>query len=121
MGQTKTTALSFRKIIKKAKEGSYKLPAFQRKWRWTSNQVISLYNSLRLNYPIGSLLFLTSDAGAKLDPRAFYGAGPKANSNAIQESLVLDGQQRITAGLSIYYGLEDDGNRGFYIDCKRIE
>lgn len=121
MGQTKTTALSFRNIIKKAKEGSYKLPAFQRKWKWTSNQVISLYNSLRLNYPIGSLLFLTSDAGAKLDPRAFYGAGPKANSNAIQESLVLDGQQRITAGLSIYYGLEDDGNRGFYIDCKRIE
>lgn len=120
MAQTKTTALDFKSILKKAKEGHYKLPAFQRKWKWTSNQVISLYNSLRLSYPIGSFLFLSSDAGEKLGPRPFYGAGAIAGASATQESLVLDGQQRITAGLSIYYGLEDDGNRAFYIDCKKI-
>lgn len=121
MAQTKTTALDFKSILKKAKDGYYKLPAFQRRWRWTSNQVISLYNSLRLSYPIGSFLFLTSDAGEKLGPRAFYGAGPRANANTEQESLVLDGQQRITAGLSICYGLDDGSGRDFFIDCTRIE
>ncbi|SDJ52529.1 GmrSD restriction endonuclease domain-containing protein [Microbulbifer yueqingensis] len=120
MSQTKTTALNFSNILQKAKNGDFKLPAFQRKWKWTNKQVMSLYDSLRLNYPIGSFLFLTSEDGEKLGPRAFHGAGKIAASKAQHESLILDGQQRITAGLSIVYGLDDvDGNE-YYIDVNRV-
>ena len=121
MGHTKTTAVSFAAILKKAKEGSYKLPEFQRKWKWSSRQVMSLYESLRLGYPIGSFLFLSSEVGEKLHPRSFYGAGKKAANNPEHESLVLDGQQRITAGMSIYYGLDDAEGSEYYIDYRKIE
>lgn len=121
MSHTKTTAISYGAILKKAKSGDYKLPAFQRKWRWTTRQVMALYESLRLNYPIGALLFLTSPEGEKLAPRAFHGAGKIAAGSQGQESLVLDGQQRITAGISIYYGLSDVDGSEYYIDSKKVD
>src|SRR5690554_787530 len=117
---TKTTTTNLQEVISGAKSGIYKLPAFQRKWKWTTNQVMSLYDSLRLGYPIGALLFLTSDEGEKLGPRSFHGSGRKAESNSAHQSLVLDGQQRITAGLSIYYGLDDVDGSEYYIDLRKI-
>lgn len=121
MAHTKTTALSFGSILRKAKTGHYQLPAFQRKWRWTTRQVMSLYESLRLGYPIGAFLFLSSPEGKRLAPRAFHGAGRLAAGNENNESLVLDGQQRITAGLSIYFGLEAVGGSEYYIDCNKLD
>lgn len=121
MSQTKTTAMNYQAILRKAKSGEYKLPAFQRKWKWTTRQVMSLYESLRLGYPIGAFLFLSSPEAEKLGPRAFHGAGKKASGQPVNESLVLDGQQRITAGMSLYYGLEGvDGNE-FYINCFKVD
>lgn len=121
MSQTKTTAINFNAILKKAKAGDYKLPEFQRKWKWTTRQVMSLYESLRLGYPIGAFLFLNSPEGDKLGPRAFHGAGKKASGNPSHECLVLDGQQRITAGLSIYFGLDGVDGSEYYIDCERVD
>ncbi len=120
MSQSKTTALNFTAILKKAKSGDYKLPAFQRKWKWTNQQVMALYDSLRLGYPIGAFLFLTSDDAKQLAPRAFHGSGNKAASKLEHESLILDGQQRITAGLSIVYGLDDVDGSEYYIDVNKI-
>lgn len=120
MSASKTTAVNFSSILSKAKSGDYKLPAFQRKWKWTNKQVIALYDSLRLNYPIGSFLVLTSDDGDKLGPRSFHGSGKKASTQSYHESLVLDGQQRITAGLSIVYGLDDVDGSEYYINVKTV-
>lgn len=121
MAHTKTTALSYGAVLRKAKSGHYQLPAFQRKWKWSTRQVMSLYESLRLEYPIGAFLFLSSPEGAKLAPRPFHGAGKVAAGNQNHESLVLDGQQRITAGLSIYFGLEEVGGSEYYIDCNKLD
>jgi len=41
-----TTSANFKELIEKAHAGQYKLPAFQRKWKWTKKQVMSLYESL---------------------------------------------------------------------------
>jgi hypothetical protein len=82
---------------------------------------MSLYESLRLEYPIGAFLFLSSPEGEKLAPRPFHGSGKVAAGNLNHESLVLDGQQRITAGLSIYFGLEDVGGSEYYIDCNKLD
>lgn len=121
MAHTKTTALNYGAIIRKARSGHYQLPAFQRKWTWTTRQVMSLYESLRLGYPIGAFLFLTSPEGRILGPREFHGAGKLAAGNENSESLVLDGQQRITAGLSIAFGLEGVGGNEYYIDCGKLD
>ncbi|WP_061478576.1 DUF262 domain-containing protein [Stenotrophomonas sp. DDT-1] len=121
MSHTKTTALNYGAIIRKAKTGHYQLPAFQRKWTWTTRQVMSLYESLRLGYPIGAFLFLTSPEGRMLGPREFHGAGKLAAGNESSESLVLDGQQRITAGLSILFGLEGVGGNEYYINCAKLD
>ncbi|WP_211828656.1 GmrSD restriction endonuclease domain-containing protein [Kistimonas asteriae] len=121
MSFTKTTAQNYSEIVEKAKTGDFKLPAFQRKWKWSNKQVMSLYDSLRLGFPIGSFLFLTSNDGSKLGPRSFYGAGNKAAHKEECESLILDGQQRITAGLSILYGLDDAEGSEYYIDIKKVD
>lgn len=120
MAKSKTTASNFSEIVKNAKSGTIKLPAFQRKWKWTTKQVMSLYDSLRMEYPIGSFLFMSSKDMEKLSPRPFHGSGKKAASNLSPENLVLDGQQRITAGLAIYYGLSEADGSEYYIDLNKI-
>ena len=56
-----------------------------------------------------------------LGPREFHGAGKLAAGNESSESLVLDGQQRITAGLSILFGLEGVGGNEYYINCAKLD
>lgn len=104
------------KIIKNAYEGSLKLPAFQRDWKWKPSQVMLLLDSLRKGYPIGSFLFLQSSPLVDLAPREFRGAGHSAQSG-VAEELVLDGQQRITAGLELFF---DRGANQYFIDIKKI-
>ena len=38
--------------------GEMKLPIFQRQYKWKQNQVKLLYDSIRLKYPIGSIILL---------------------------------------------------------------
>lgn len=104
-------------IIRKAHEGKLKLPAFQRDWKWKPSQVTLLLDSLRQGFPIGSLLFIQANPLIDLAPRSFRGAGKKAEDTTTEE-LVLDGQQRITAGLELFYG---EGINHYFIDLKRIE
>ncbi|MBH5321870.1 GmrSD restriction endonuclease domain-containing protein [Aurantiacibacter sediminis] len=104
-------------IVRKAHEGRLKLPAFQRDWKWKPSQVILLLDSLRQGFPIGSLLFIQANPKIDLAPRAFRGASNEAESVTTEE-LVLDGQQRITAGLELFYG---DGVNHYFIDLKRLE
>ncbi len=114
-----TTAANFSELIEKAHSGEYKLPAFQRKWKWTKKQVMSLYESLRQGYPVGSFLFMTSDQSEKLNPRSFYGS-KRGAEDAPLRGLVLDGQQRITAGISLYYGVQETGGAEYYINVQRV-
>lgn len=106
----------FLKLVTQAYEGRLKLPAFQRNWKWQRSQVILLYDSLRQGFPIGSFLFLKSGKRVDLSPREFRGAGP--NSKAYPpERLVLDGQQRLTAGLELFYG---NGPTRYFLDIEKL-
>ena len=74
--------------------GAIQLPDFQREWRWTDSQVKSLLASVSMGIPIGAIL--TLESYDLLAPRAFAGAKtPKDNTGP--QTLVLDGQQRLTA------------------------
>lgn len=103
-------------IIGKAYDGRLKLPAFQRDWKWKTGQVILLFDSLRQGFPIGSFLFISENKEVDLSPREFRGASPSAASE-IPESMVLDGQQRITAGLELFYG---EGPTQYFIDIEKL-
>lgn len=103
-------------IAAKAYAGSIKLPAFQRKWRWKPSQVVLLFDSLRQGYPIGSFLFIKDTPDVDLGPREFQHASQKAK-DARPEQLVLDGQQRITAGLELFYDCSDTQ---YFIDINRV-
>lgn len=93
---------SYLTIVRKAYEGKLKLPAFQRDWKWKPSQVTLLLDSLRQGFPIGSFLFLQANPAIDLAPRDFRGSAPNANAG-LAEELVLDGQQRITAGLELFF------------------
>ncbi len=115
-----TEISTFKDIVANADVGEYKLPAFQRKWKWNKKQVMSLYDSLRMGYPIGSVLTMTSEDISKLNPRPFYGVSNKSAANPNTSTLVLDGQQRITAGISIYFGISQDHGTEYYIDVSKL-
>jgi len=110
-----SSARSFRDLVADAHDGKLKLPAFQRGWRWRTDKVIKLFDSLRQGYPIGALLFLKGE-NELLAPRTFEGACVQAPGKAA-DFLVLDGQQRLTAGIHLFYAT---GPRQYYLCLDRI-
>ncbi len=111
-----SSARSFRDLVEAAHEGQLKLPAFQRRWRWRSDKVVKLFDSLRQRFPIGALLFLKGENNL-LAPRTFDGAHEQADGKAA-DFLVLDGQQRITAGIHLFYAT---GPKQYYLDLNKLD
>lgn len=107
---------NFQSLVKQAYSGELKLPAFQRTWRWRTDKVVKLFDSLRLGFPIGSFLFL-SGPGTTLSPRPFNGSTEAAKDTETQ-FLVLDGQQRLTAGVHLFYGA---GAKQYFLDLSKLE
>ncbi|MFC2021131.1 DUF262 domain-containing protein [Chloroflexota bacterium] len=64
---------NFLDLVKEAYRGELQLPAFQREWKWERSRVISLYDSLRKRFPIGSFLFLETSSDYDLSPRIYEG------------------------------------------------
>ena len=109
-----TQTQPFKSLVDNAYAGKLRLPEFQRDWKWTRPKVAKLFDSIRKNYPIGG--FLTLDASDKLplSPRFFEGV---KSGGADMETYVLDGQQRITAGLALYYGT---GGSHYFLDLAKL-
>ncbi len=105
----------FRDLVQDAFDGRLKLPAFQRNWKWKTDKVIKLFDSLRQRYPVGALLFLKGE-NEQLGPKEFQGS--KVASGATADYLVLDGQQRLTAGIHLFHA---SGSRQYYLDLARLE
>jgi hypothetical protein len=81
-------------LVRRAKEGRIRIPAFQRKLKWDKEDVIDLFDSIYKGYPIGSLLLQRGKAPAKQ-----FTLGPlQIDAPERTEALwVVDGQQRLTA------------------------
>jgi hypothetical protein len=107
-------------LVRQGTEGKLQLPAFQREWKWKRKQVMELFDSLRNQYPIGS--FLTAKVGAELNlsPRAFSFTGDAAKKGSPAQ-VVLDGQQRITAGIQLFYGTSPDQGTHYFLDVGKLE
>lgn len=89
------------------------IPAIQRPYVWTPEQIIRLFDSLMRGYPIGALMFWDLPPGSRDDWEIYrfvthFRMGsihnePSGLSADDRVSLVLDGQQRLT---SLLIGLQ---------------
>ncbi len=89
-------------ILKDVQTGKIGLPDLQRPFVWGNEKVRDLLDSMLRGYPIGYVMLWDSpsdDAGK----RSAIGSNQK--TYAVPKSLVIDGQQRLTALLSSLYGV----------------
>lgn len=99
---------------------TYFLPALQREFVWTADQICALFDSLMRRYPISSFLFWQVPSDGRDDVEAYeflhsvQGSRNRARLARVHGSrdttFVLDGQQRLT---SLLVGLQ-----GTYYDRK---
>ncbi|MDR7280188.1 DUF262 domain-containing protein [Catenuloplanes atrovinosus] len=81
-------------LVRELRNGSLRIPPFQRGFKWESTDVIALFDSLLRGFPIGNLLLWRRPA-----PAATVRIGPLQIEAARMDSAywVVDGQQRVTS------------------------
>ncbi|GAA4908133.1 uncharacterized protein DUF262 [Stackebrandtia albiflava] len=81
-------------LVRKAWGGRIRVPHFQRDFRWTTNDVLQLFDSIVKGYPIGTLLFWV-----RKSPAAKVVLGKLVIDAAAGDQTwwVVDGQQRIVS------------------------
>ena len=96
-GSTFTTnPIYLRKLLEDCHVGVIQLPDFQRSWVWDEDRIKSLIASVSRAFPVGALMALDSGGQVNFKPRPVEGA-PAEAQHASPQSLLLDGQQRMTS------------------------
>ena len=122
-----STKTPLQDLLARADSGHLQLPDFQRGWVWDRERIKSLLASVSVSFPIGAVMLLqTGGEHIRFKPRPL--AGTRASLRDIApETLVLDGQQRLT---SLYRALRSQTavetrdakgkpiRRWYYIDMK---
>jgi hypothetical protein len=97
MSQTETPEISPQVIhlfdlLKWVREGRLRVPEFQRDFVWKRQDILDLFDSLKRQYPIGSIFLWKSNTKRRHRDHI----GPFQVPAREDFSLVLDGQQRLT-------------------------
>lgn len=91
-----TNPVDLSKLLDDCHSGVMQLPDFQRSWVWDEERIKSLIASISRAFPVGALMTLNTGGGVNFKPRLVEGAPLEAKATPPQ-SLVLDGQQRMTS------------------------
>jgi hypothetical protein len=91
-----TNPIDLHKLLEDCHHGVLQLPDFQRSWVWDEDRIKSLIASVSRAFPVGALMSLDTGGPVNFKPRPVEGAPTEAKQNTPQ-SLLLDGQQRITS------------------------
>lgn len=78
--------------------GELGLPELQRPFVWGTTKVRELFDSMYRGYPIGYFLFWANDSDDQIKVKQI---GKNAKDSVVPKSLIIDGQQRLTALYSI--------------------
>lgn len=92
----KTNPISIDQLLKDCESGKLQLPDFQRSWVWDEDRIKSLLASISRAFPIGALMTLDTGGEVEFKPRPIEGA-PDSAKSVKPQSLLLDGQQRLTS------------------------
>lgn len=109
----------YQDALKAAAAGKWQLPEFQRDFKWKIRQTILLFDSLRSEFPIGSLLLANSEAFGHYRPFSFA-EKDASNGSTNPDYLVLDGQQRITAGIQLFYPNQETQATHYFINLSKV-
>lgn len=92
-----------RDLVNEVRSGKIGLPDLQRPFVWKDNKVRDLFDSMLRGYPIGYVMLWESPADYNEKTRTIGG-----NKKTWEEpkSLVIDGQQRLTALVAAMYGVK---------------
>lgn len=91
-----TNPIDLLEILDDCHAGVIQLPDFQRSWVWDEERIKSLIASVSRAFPVGALMSLATGGPVNFKPRPIEGAPPQAR-DASPQSLLLDGQQRMTS------------------------
>lgn len=96
-------SLSIGSVLDDVRTGRIGLPDLQRPFVWKNDKVRDLLDSMLRGYPIGYIMLW--DSPADMDGKSQY-IGDNNKVYKVPKSLVIDGQQRLTALLAALYGIE---------------
>src|SRR5213593_4434186 len=91
-----TNPIDLISLLHDCDRGALQLPDFQRSWVWDEDRIKSLLASVSRAFPVGALMTLDSGGDVNFKPRPIEGA-PAAAKTTPAQSLLLDGQQRMTS------------------------
>src|SRR5206468_1935882 len=91
-----TNPFDLNKLLENCHRGNLQLPDFQRSWVWDEDRIKSLIASVSKAFPVGALMTLETGGEVDFKPRPVEGA-PAAAADSKPQSLLLDGQQRMTS------------------------
>lgn len=92
----KTNPYHLHELLEACHRGTIQLPDFQRSWVWDEERIRSLIASVSRAFPVGALMTLDTGGEVNFKPRPVEGAPAEAR-NVTPQSLLLDGQQRMTS------------------------
>jgi hypothetical protein len=92
----KTNPYYLQELLMDCHRGVLQLPDFQRSWVWDEDRIKSLIASVSRAFPIGALMTLETGGEVDFKPRPIEGA-PEGARAVKPDSLLLDGQQRMTS------------------------
>src|SRR5512144_716123 len=84
-------------LLKELAIGDVQLPDFQRGWVWDDEHIRSLLVSIARSFPIGAVMLLETGGDTLFQVRLVEGVPLPADSAALAEELILDGQQGVTS------------------------
>ena len=91
-----TNPFDLNRLLEECHCGAIQLPDFQRSWVWDEDRIKSLIASVSRAFPVGALMTLETGGPVNFKPRPVEGA-PASAKHAAPQSLLLDGQQRMTS------------------------
>ncbi len=98
-------------LLDQSATGVLQLPDFQRGWVWDDDHIRSLLASISLSYPIGAVMTLLVSRNSEVNFKARVLEGVKASSVRTPQSLLLDGQQRLTSLFQALVSMEPVATR----------
>lgn len=90
-----STKRSLSEVLADITNGKIQLPDFQRGWIWDDDHVQSLLASIARSFPIGAVMLLETGGNVRFQVRPIEHV-PFGQTIPEAESLILDGQQRLT-------------------------
>jgi hypothetical protein len=97
IGMFDNTKESLCDLLEEIHTGKVQLPDLQRSFTWCNEQIVKLIASISQSFPIGAILTIkvNSNSSFTFKPRLLEGV--RLKEEPIPESLILDGQQRLTS------------------------